>query len=322
MPPLALFRGRRRRASRSHPSRTAPAYPALAVSPRRTACTPAQAVAPRPGITSMASARSGLVAGWRYQPCATPRPCPKALQSTPRAPTEKRSPQRQAHPATPPRSSRQPGARRRAVLSARPEGAVAPRAQAGRTSASRSLFVLPLDHVADQLVHVARARRHAHPFAVEVDDPSACRSSSARSIASGARSCRYSCSTCKTMARFRHPNRPLIGPGVLIGHLRFLLVVEAPRTALGERGTQPVSVGCLPCRGGQLSVPGSRAIHSSCGPSQQPSTYRSQSWAPRSKRRTPPRRRCRDVSARHPSHRPHTATLAERSSDSRNQALR
>jgi hypothetical protein len=59
-----------------------------------------------------------------------------------------------------------------------------------------------------------------------------------------------------------------------------------------------------------------------CAPSQRPSTYRSQSWAPRSKRRTPPRRRCRDVSARHPSHRPPTATLAERSSDSRNRALR
>jgi DNA-binding XRE family transcriptional regulator len=42
---------------------------------------------------------------------------------------------------------------------------------------------------------------------------------------------------------------------LLTGHLRFLLVVEAPRTALGERGTQPVSVGCLACRECQLSVP-------------------------------------------------------------------
>ncbi len=54
---------------------------------------------------------------------ATPRPCPRALPTTPHAPTEQRSPRPPAHRATPPRSSRRLGGRRRAVLSARQEEA-------------------------------------------------------------------------------------------------------------------------------------------------------------------------------------------------------
>jgi hypothetical protein len=131
--PLVPFHGRRWPAVGSDLSRTAAArraYRAPAVSPRRSARTPAQATAPH----RASQARPTLAPAWWQADApilrATPQPCPRALPAIPHAPTKQRSPRTPAHRATPPRSSRQPGGRRRAVPSARQEGA--PRQPRGR----------------------------------------------------------------------------------------------------------------------------------------------------------------------------------------------